>query len=215
MCRWCAIGSRDARTTHSSPTTARNQADYGPAYVHRLRLIRVLTQVGGLSVASTRAVLAAIDDPGVPLYDVLGVVQRAISPADPSDESPEVATARSDVNSYLRKRRWDVPGGAPARGQLARALAALRQLGQDASADVFDRYADLADELACHEVSAMPTNADRAETVEAMVIGTVVFEAALLSLRRLAHARHSARRYPSTAECGTAKPAAAVRRVAD
>ena len=51
--------------------TSPNQARYGPAHVRRLRLVRALTEVGGLSVADVRDVLAAIDEPRTPLHDVV------------------------------------------------------------------------------------------------------------------------------------------------
>ncbi|CAA9274079.1 MAG: Regulatory protein MerR, partial [uncultured Actinomycetospora sp.] len=42
--------------------TSPNQASYGDDHVRRLRLVRALIDVGGLSVVGTRDVLAAIDD---------------------------------------------------------------------------------------------------------------------------------------------------------
>ncbi|MBR7833828.1 MerR family transcriptional regulator, partial [Actinospica durhamensis] len=59
--------------------TARNQADYGPEHLARLRLIRSLVEVGRLSVTDTRRVLAAADDPQLPLDDVLGETHRAVT----------------------------------------------------------------------------------------------------------------------------------------
>ncbi len=181
---------REGLLPFGAASTAPNQADYADTHVHRLRLIRVLTQLGGLSIAATRDVLAAIDDPRLPVPDLLGVVQRAMAPARGADPQ-----ARADVDRYLRRRRWTVPPDAPGRDALARALAALRDLGRDVGADVFAPYADLADQLARREVATIPANAARAEAVEAMVVGTVVFEAAFSALRRLAHARHAARRF--------------------
>jgi DNA-binding transcriptional MerR regulator len=142
--------------------TAANQADYSALHLHRLRLIRVLTQTGGLSLAATREVLAAIDDATLSTHDMLSTVQRAL---------------------------------APSRAHTADALVALRGLGRDVDATIFDPYARLADDIARRELETMPDETDRAATVEAMVIGTVIFEAALTALRRLAHARHSAHRF--------------------
>ena len=124
---------REGLLRPGEPTGARNQADYGAAHVHRLRLIRVLVEVGGLSVASVRAVLAAIDDRDLPVHDMLSVVQRAISPTAPGDASAELATAGSAVDAYLVELRWNVPADAPARTALAEALVALRRLGRGRS----------------------------------------------------------------------------------
>jgi hypothetical protein len=69
-----------------------------------------------------------------------------------------------------------------------------RQLGWRCDADVTP-YAHLADRLAERELGTISTNAPRDRTVEAVVIGTVVFETALVALRRLAEAHYSARRF--------------------
>src|SRR5262245_3994370 len=41
--------------------TAATLAEYGEAHIQRLRLIKALTTVGGLSIAAARDVLAAVD----------------------------------------------------------------------------------------------------------------------------------------------------------
>lgn len=178
--------------------TAANQAEYADSHLHRLRLIRVLTQTGGLSLASTRQVLAAIDDAALPTHEMLSMVQRAMAPS--GAPTTDAGQARAEVDRYLAGLRWDVPADAPGRQVLADALVALRGLGRDVDATVFDPYARLADDIARQELATMPDETDRAATVEAMVVGTVIFEAALAALRRLAHARHSAQRF------GTVKP---------
>jgi DNA-binding transcriptional MerR regulator len=177
-------------------TSAPNQADYGDGHARRLRLIQVLTQLGGLTVARTRDVLAAIENERLPVAQLLSVVQRAMAPEPADPSAPGVAEARAEVVSYLRRRRWGLPDDLPGVEVLARALAALRDLGRDVDVEVLRPYADLADVLAKREVATIPADAARAEAVEAMVVGTVVFEAVFDALRRLAHARHAARRFP-------------------
>ncbi|BCJ69537.1 hypothetical protein Prubr_65580 [Polymorphospora rubra] len=46
--------------------SAPNQVDYGDAHVHRVRLIRALLETGGLSVAATKEVIAALDAEDAP-----------------------------------------------------------------------------------------------------------------------------------------------------
>jgi hypothetical protein len=60
---------------------------------------------------------------------------------------------------------------------------------------VFSRYAAAADEIAAWELSRTPPAESRSRMVEAVVVGTVVFESALISLRRLAEEHHSAERF--------------------
>ncbi|PZS20439.1 MAG: MerR family transcriptional regulator [Pseudonocardiales bacterium] len=176
--------------------TAANQASYGPAHLHRLRLIRTLTHVGNLSVVQTRAALAAIDDPALSTHDILGVAIDALPHAlERADASEDGAQARRDADEFVDSLGWQASPGAPARAVLADALLALRQLGREVGPDVFAPYADLADALAAQELATIPADAPRDETVEAAVIGTVVFEAVLVALRRLAHGHHSAQRF--------------------
>lgn len=175
--------------------TGPNQADYGQDHVHRLRLIRVLRDVGGLTVAATRSVIAAIGDTRLPLHDLLGVAHSALGP--PPDHGPvpdDLARARADVDQFLDELDWRVDAGHPARRALADALVALRRLGRDQPAQVFAPYAEIADQLAARELQTVATGS-RQEAVEEVVVGTVVFEAGLIALRRMAQARHSAARF--------------------
>ena len=176
--------------------TAANQADYGDEHVHRLRLIRALVEVGDLPLATVGAVLAAVDDPSRSTHDVLGVVHHALAlrgaPAAPAGED---AGAVAEVEALLASLGWRVSASAPAIGELARVLVSLRRLGWDVGAEVFSRYAAAADELAAWELEQTPTRARRSTTVEGAVVGTVMFETALLALRRLAQEHHSAARF--------------------
>jgi DNA-binding transcriptional MerR regulator len=174
--------------------TATNQARYGPAHLHRLRLVRTLTHVGNLSVAQTRAALAAIDDPAVSTHDMLGIVLGNVS-GEPAAASEEAGRARRNVDEFIESLGWQATPDTPAHAVLADALLALRELGRDVGAEAFAPYAAIADSLAQQEVATIPTDAPRAETVEAVVIGTVVFEAVFAALRRLAHGHHSAQRF--------------------
>lgn len=175
--------------------TAPNQAVYSDAHLHRLRLIRALREVGGLRIAQVREVLDAVDDEGVPTHRMLGVAHRALgsSGAD-GPVPPDVAQARVDVDVWLEKRGWTVSAEAPARRALAEALVALRRLGRGGDPDAFTPYADAVEHLAADEVASIPQGA-RAEAVERVVVGTVVFEAALVALRRLAQEHHSRSRF--------------------
>jgi hypothetical protein len=65
--------------------TAANQADYSDAHVRRLGLIRALIDVGRLSVAKTREVLAAVGAGDISSIDLMGTAQYAVIPATPTD----------------------------------------------------------------------------------------------------------------------------------
>jgi DNA-binding transcriptional MerR regulator len=176
--------------------TAPTQAEYSGDHLRRLRLIRSLTEVGGLTLRQVRSVLEAIDDRRRPLHELLGVAHHALGPR-PSEEPPpaDVVRARADVDRFLADLRWRVSPEAPARLALAHALATLRRLGREVDVTVLAPYARAADRLATREVASLDPAGSRSDAVEAAVLGTVVFEAVLVALRRLAQEHHSAERF--------------------
>ena len=175
---------------------AANQAEYGTEHVHRLNLVRTLIRVGGLPVTVVREVVAALDRPTLSRHKLLAVAHNAL-PAR-VDEAPadELGRrARADVDQWLLRMGWQSSPDTPARAMLADALAALRRLGRDVPAEAFTPYAEAADALAELELASLDPSAPKARLVEDAVVGTVVFEAALVALRRLAEANHSAKRF--------------------
>src|SRR6266511_2434972 len=109
--------------------TASNQAQYGDGHVHRLRLVRVLMDVGGLGVAAVRKVLDAIADEALPKHEMLGTAQFALGPVPDAGPVPDdVARARAEVDRFLAERGWRVSPENPSRRTLADALAALWRL---------------------------------------------------------------------------------------
>ncbi|WP_067071509.1 MerR family transcriptional regulator [Carbonactinospora thermoautotrophica] len=176
--------------------TARNQAEYGDEHVQRLRLIRVLLDIGGLSIATVRKVLDAIADERLPLHDLLGVAHHALGPRPVHPENDDdVRAARAEVDEFLAGLGWRVRPDAPARHALADALVALRRVGWRVDARALVPYAEAADRLARCELESIPADASRADTVRSVVIGTVVYEAVLVALRRLAEEHHSAEKF--------------------
>ena len=176
--------------------TARNQATYDEGHLHRLRLIRALLEVGGLDIRAIRAVIRAIEDEELTRHELFGVAQRALDDRGGTDAESvpaDVAEARREVNAFVAELGWDVESGAPARHALADALAALWRLGREGGAELFRPYAEAADAMASWEVPAIPADEPRGIAVERLIVGTVIYEAAFVALRRLAHEHHSAR----------------------
>ena len=178
--------------------TARNQADYGEEHVRRLRLVRALLEVGRVPLAAVRRVLAAVDEEALPLHEVLGTAHHALGPReDPGPVADDLAQAHKEIDAFLDELGWELTPHAPARRALADALVALRRLGRQVGPEAFAPYAALADSLAAAEVAHVAAHeGPRAALVEEVVVGTVVFEAALVALRRLAQEHHSARLPP-------------------
>ena len=174
--------------------TARNQATYDETHVRRLRLVRVLQDVGGLTLAAVRDVLVALSARDAPLHETLAAAHTALRHDAPSRD-PAVAAARVETDAWLSELGWEIGPESAGRDDVAATLAALRALGWEVGPEVFERYARHADAMAEAEIAYVAGARDREAAIEVTVVGTVVFERALVALRRLAEEHHSRRRF--------------------
>ncbi|WP_329361029.1 MerR family transcriptional regulator [Streptomyces sp. NBC_01483] len=187
--------------------------EYGEEHVQRLRLIRSLIQLGGLSVARTREVLDAVDRP-LDAFETLGVVHHAlpVPSADKNakgakdDDGPDSAVdeavsgegAAASVEALIGTMGWQISDASPHRPALAESLAALSRLGTDYTADDLIPYARLATSTADLDFAQFDGIEDRIALAERAVVLTVLFEPVVRLLRRLAqedanHRRHDRR----------------------
>ncbi|MFI6123534.1 MerR family transcriptional regulator [Streptomyces sp. NPDC051064] len=183
--------------------TSPNQARYDDGHERRLRLIRALLDVGGLSLSAIAEVLEAVDDPGQPVHKVLGAAARRITPEEPDgseEEGPESAEAREEVAALLARRGWFVRADSPAGRSLAGVLAALHRAGHGGFVELLDVYADAAEPVAHADLDYVRRRVAREDLVESVVVGTVLGEAMFGALRRLAHVDASARAYEGGGE---------------
>ncbi|GAB3444655.1 MerR family transcriptional regulator [Actinophytocola sediminis] len=181
--------------------TGPNQVSYTEAHVGRLRLVRALVEVGGMSVSAVRAVLAAVDEPDVSLHKVLGAVSNSLDPlVEPAADDPAWAAARARIEGLLDRRGWRVGHDHPAVDTLAGLVVTLDRLGHDEFTAIFDTYAAACEVVAEADVDWATRSASVDEALESVVVGTVLGEAALAALRRLAHAHVSRRLSESPAE---------------
>lgn len=175
--------------------TGPNQASYGEEHVRRLRLIRALIDVGGLSVAAAREVLGAVDAPDLPLAQVFGAAQRAISQADLyADPASVEATAR--VRSLVAARGWKVSSGNPGLVGAANVVDAFGAIGHPELADFLEGYAEAAEVVAREDLRSVGRQADVAAMAETVVAGTVLGDAMFAALRRMAQEHVTFELYP-------------------
>ncbi|MEU7020819.1 MerR family transcriptional regulator [Streptomyces sp. NPDC046203] len=179
--------------------TSPNQASYEESHIRRLRLIRALLDVGGLSVAAIREVVVAIDDEELPLHEVLGTAAERVVPRyEGGAGGPEEdvrAAARTAVAGLIDRRGWRSHPGSPAAEALAVALTALEDLGHGSFTEVLDDYADAAERVARADLDYVARNVAREDLVESVVVGTVLGDAVFGALRRLAQVDASDRLY--------------------
>jgi DNA-binding transcriptional MerR regulator len=180
--------------------TSPNQARYADTHLQRLRLIRALIDVGHLSIAATRDVLASVDAPGGTLHERLGQVQYAVTPVLQVDaDARSLEIAAREAEALARRRGWHLKKESPAWALLIQVLAALYSLGQDDLAALLDDYADAAEKLAEVEVRCVLGRENEESILEGVVIGTTLGDTILAAVRRLAEADVSSRLTPKAA----------------
>jgi DNA-binding transcriptional MerR regulator len=166
--------------------TSPNQARYSAAHVQRLRLIKALTEVGGLSLASVGAVLRAIDEHETP-HQTMGVVQQELTGPAPkvSDEAAEWATGLLKDLAGRHGWKWHEPGNNEV-ANLVAALATAKELGHERLAERLDEYVRLALRVAEVDVEVVVGLTSVDKIIEVGLIATVLGDRIFAGLRHLA-----------------------------
>lgn len=171
--------------------TSRNQARYGSAHVRRLRLIRALADHGGLSIATIKELLDAAEDPDMPVDALLGAAQKTVTTGREAGEGPHWDAAAARTAELLDRHGWSDYAGHPAVQGITALLATFYELDRPELVGVLDAYADATKAIAAADLDAVGDAADRAHAVEVVVIGTLLGDALIALLRRIAQADRS------------------------
>ncbi|MEV6712440.1 MerR family transcriptional regulator [Lentzea sp. NPDC051208] len=171
--------------------TSPNQAHYDDEHLRRLRLVRALVDVGGLSIASVREVLSAIDTRDESLHKKLGSVQEAISQPGAAELDP---LAIADVQAFFARHGQseciDVTESNVTH-MLAAALSSARSVGHGHFRDLLDAYFEGLKIIAQADLEYVVRHTSPDDVIEAMVVGTLIGDTVIKALRRLAHAQVS------------------------
>ncbi|MFE9466751.1 MerR family transcriptional regulator [Streptomyces virginiae] len=172
--------------------TAATLAEYGEEHAQRLRLIKALTTLGGLSIAATRDVLGAVDQ-AQGVEGALGAVSYALpvpgaaQPAASAGESSEGdTTAGAEVAELLAALEWQVPGTSPHVQGLTAALKELRRLDAQYAPGELAAYARLAESVARLDLERAVGIEDPVSLAERAVVVLAVCAPVFELLRRLA-----------------------------
>ncbi|MET9270394.1 MerR family transcriptional regulator [Kribbella sp. NPDC003557] len=170
-----------------------NQASYGDAHLRRLRLIRALIELAQVPVATVKEILESLDADTEPLHEQIGRAHRALTPTRRLSATDEARTAATtQVRDLIAARGWSVEADAPALATLVDTVAALRTLGQEGLVAHLDDYADAVERFARIEIEGVTKNPTRDQLAESVVIGTILGETLIASLRLLAQESISA-----------------------
>lgn len=168
--------------------TAPTQAAYGEKHVERLRVIRALLDAG-VSIAETRRVLGALDDPPANPHELLGTAHAAITPSVDEELDP------TEAQRLVAGLGWK-PGmcDEAVLHAVARALQGLERAGFTVPDAAMAEYLASARRIADAEIAGVPDESAEA-AVRYVVLGSVLVEPLLLALRRVAQQVSSGERY--------------------
>ncbi|WP_030759756.1 MULTISPECIES: MerR family transcriptional regulator [unclassified Streptomyces] len=178
--------------------TAATLAEYGEEHAQRLRLIKALTTLGGLSIAATREVLGAVDQAHssesalgavsyalpvpVAAQGTAGQETAAAAEAEPAAE----ATAGAEVAQLLADLDWQAPVTSPHVQGLTVALEELRRLDAQYAPGELAAYAGLAESVARLDLERAAGLDDPVALAERAVIVFAICAPVFELLRRLA-----------------------------
>jgi DNA-binding transcriptional MerR regulator len=184
--------------------TSPNQAIYDESHLRRLRLARALIDVGGLPVAVAHDVLRTLDDARPNLHDLLGKAQYAATARkDAKPDTEEWRQAEEDTRALIAERGWVILPEGPALFSLTEAIAMLRGLGHVSYLKLLGCYADAAERLAVEEVAHVVAQPALDSMAEVVVVGTVLGDALMAALRRLAQEAVSSRLSQDSVSAGS------------
>ncbi|TDU74643.1 MerR family transcriptional regulator [Streptomyces sp. KS 21] len=190
--------------------TAATLAEYGEEHVQRLRLIKALTTLGGLSIAATREVLGAVDQ-AHSSESALGAVSYALPvpvaaqrAAGHDEEAGADAAAGAEVAELLATLDWQAPVTSPHVKGLTAALEELRRLDAQYAPGELAAYARLAESVARLDLERAAGLDDPVALAERAVIVFAICAPVFELLRRLAQEDQVRRRVAGGAGNGDA-----------
>lgn len=179
----------------SGEVTSRTRATYDESHVQRVRLVRALTEVGGLPIASVREVVAALDDPPHTWHEFLGAAHTAL-PSPYAAEPPS-----DDVREFVQRVGWQVEGSMLL-GQLTSVLRGLEEAQLDRGLDTLVAYAQALRRVAELDVERVRPDVDPATALQGVVVGNLLTDPMIIILRRLAQEAISAELFSALADAG-------------
>lgn len=165
-----------------------NRTLYGEEHERRLRLIRAMLEVGNLSIASVKNVIAALDKPDAPLAHTFDVAQQALSRSAVPDVAEPSPDALARVDAVAVRAGWADCDDNIGREIAARVIDAFAKAGFPLPDEYLDRYAAAARTHAEADLAAVGALPDPSRMTELMVVGTVLGDTLSLGLRRMAQA---------------------------
>jgi DNA-binding transcriptional MerR regulator len=182
------------RLLHEGEKLGANQTAYDESHVQRVKLVRALIETGGLSIAATKRVLATLE-PDSSLAYTFEAAQHALGVGGQSSGAAGEGS-RKRIVALAASQDWSTTDENPGLEVAARVLDGFSAIGFEPSDEYLGAYADAAATIAKADLAALATR-DRPELVaELMVVGTVLGDALIAGLRRLAQQNETVAFFP-------------------
>lgn len=176
---------------HPGQAVSRTQSDYDELHVERVRLVRALSEVGGLSLATIGRVLDVITTPWQDRITVLQAAQRSLA----GDRDARTPDGAGRALAWVAARGWQVDPADPIIDDLDRAWTACDDVSLGLDEERMNSYADLVEGIGAIDVATVP--ADPEGAIRQVILGTVLVDPVLAALRRLVHQHISVSRAAS------------------
>lgn len=175
------------RVLHPGELRAKTQADYDETHVDQVKFVRALTDVGGLSIAATRDVIEAMGDPTLDRLNLMAAAHTAMLPdaAPPRTEHPLACALLDELD-------WIYDPQDPLMDLLERQLEVAHD-ADIAGDDSGRNLARMAHRIAEADLELVPQEPQ--EAVRKVVLGTLLSDKLLITLRRLAQIDVAVRTY--------------------
>ena len=180
---------------HPGERVEANQTAYDDTHVQRVRLVRALIEIGGLSIAAAKQVLSTLDSEDTSLAYTFEAAQHALGVGGATAATAE-PRARTRIEELADAHGWRTSAENPGFEVAARALDAFSTIGFVPSGEFLDAYASAAATIARADLMALTTRTRPDLVAELMVVGTVLGDALIAGLRRLAQQNETAELFP-------------------
>jgi DNA-binding transcriptional MerR regulator len=179
---------------HEGERLSGNQTAYDESHLQRVRLVRALLETGGLSIADAKRVLATLDRRDDLAY-TFAAAQHALGVGGASTTTASDASGHR-VDDLAAANDWRTTPDNPGRDVAARVLDDLAAIGFEPPDAYLSAYASAAALIAHADVSALRDRDNADLTAELMIVGTVLGDALIAGLRRLAQQDATAELFP-------------------
>jgi DNA-binding transcriptional MerR regulator len=169
---------------------------YRPQDVRRLRLVRVLVEVGGLTPREVRTLFKDMSDTGGTPHKTFGLVLRTLEGADAvadADAAPVDDEAVALARRLAERHGWRMDAQAANWAGLVKLLRTLLWLDAANAEGVVEAYASAAERITDAELRVMGLYADEEALIERLVLWTVFGDPLMASLHRISRLHGSQR----------------------